>query len=114
MKKSIITLVKDLVIAAILAGLTYVLFSIGDAFSSGALAFFCLSVAGIPFGWRWASKIITAASLKGVGIKLLIAVFLGWFAIFVVLGGDLIRCIWAIIKEKKTAASNQAVAEEEN
>ena len=49
--------------------------------------------AGIPFGWRWASKLITAVSLQGIGIKLGIAFFLGWFAIYVVLITDVIRCI---------------------
>ena len=49
-----------------------------------------LAVAGLPFGWRWASKIITATSLKGIGIKLLISVLLGFIAIFVVVIKDII------------------------
>ena len=60
-----------------------------------------MMVACIPFGWRWANQLITAITLKGLGYKLLISLFLGFIAIFVVFGADLIKCIAQMSKSRK-------------
>ena len=102
------TLIKDIITAI----LTWFIFAVitnniygGDLFSLNNMEANVLATvfAGIPFGWRWASKLITAVSIKGIGIKLGIAFFLGWFAIYVVLIGDIIRCITSSAAEKKQA-----------
>ena len=51
----------------------------------------CFIVLGfIPFGWRWASNIITAVSLYGIVLKLMICLVLGLVAGPVTLGKDII------------------------
>lgn len=70
MNKSTLTVIKDIIIIAF---------------------------AGIPFGWRWASKITTAITLKGIGIKFLISVFLGCIALFLVVGTDVLKCVAEIV-----------------
>lgn len=105
MNKTIFKLVKDLIIAGILAGIGALMCSGDGTISSGATLFICLSLAGLPFGWRWASKIITAVSLKGIGLKLLFSVFLGWLAIFVVLGGDIIKFVAEVVLSKKSGSN---------
>ena len=88
------TLIKDVIFALIAWGLSaMVLRSFLPDMAGYELALMSSYCAGIPFGWRWASKIITAVSLYGVGIKLLISLVLGMFAIVIVLGGDVIRFI---------------------
>ena len=93
MKKSIMNLVKDLLIAAPLFLFSIMLFSTENSLEPAVQGMLTFASSGIPFGWRWASKIITAVSLYGVGIKLLISLVLGMFAIVIVLGGDVIRFI---------------------
>lgn len=93
MKKNAISrLVKDVILAAIAVLLAVYMFK---SFEGGILAATALFVPGIPFGWRWASKIITAVSFHGIGIKLGISMVLGWFALPVVLISDVVRCIAA-------------------
>lgn len=104
------TLVKDVLIAAIAWGIGVMFFTSGFAMDANtAYGAACLA-ACIPFGWRWASKIITAYTLKGIGIKLLISVFLGMFAIFVVLGMDVVRCLGQLLTARKRTV-RAAVAE---
>lgn len=92
-KTAIFTLIKDILLAAAFAGIIYFisLEFLGPIAAPG-MAFLC---AGVPFGWRWASKIITAVSLAGIGIKFVFSLLLGWLAIFVVIIGDIIRCFTA-------------------
>ena len=98
MKREILTLIKDFIIIGVLFVLGHALGA--TSYSNPATQnLFGLAMAGIPFGWRWASKIITAVSFKGIGIKFLISIFLGIFAIFAVVAGDIIRCISAIAKK---------------
>lgn len=49
----------------------------------------------LPFGWRWASRIITAVSLYGVGIKAVLSVVLGIFAAPICLLVDLVHIFTA-------------------
>ena len=92
-RNAIATLVKDLLLIAVLGGIALGMCRADGTLSSGMETFICIAIAGIPFGWRWASKIITAASFKGVGLKLLIAACLGCVAVFVVTLGDVIRAV---------------------
>ena len=105
------TLVKDLILAAIAFGIGIMLLqseaTLGIA-NAGPLGFFA---ACIPFGWRWSSKIITACSLKGVGIKLLISLALGVVAIFVVLGWNILCCIGQLISNSGAKKHAQRYAE---
>lgn len=98
-KVAISRLVKDVILAAIAIVLAVVVFKSGDSSILVAVALF---IPGIPFGWRWASKFITALTFHGIGIKLGIAMVLGWVAMPVVLISDVIRCIAA---PKETAAA---------
>ena len=100
MKKNAISrLVKDVILAAIAVLLAVIVYKTGNGGILGAVALF---IPGIPFGWRWASKFITALTFHGIGIKLGIAMVLGWVAMPVVLIGDVVRCIAA---PKETAAA---------
>ena len=95
------TLIKDLIIIAVLGGFAaFVIASDASMQAMGVLLW--LAITGLPFGWRWASKIITAVSLKGIGIKMLISAFVGCIAIFVVVIKDVIAYLWE--------ARSQAVA----
>ena len=92
-KNAFATLIKDVILALVAWGISAMLLQSGFDMTGGDAAMLATMCAGIPFGWRWSSKIISAVSLKGVGIKLLISLFLGCFAIFLVIGLDVIRCI---------------------
>jgi len=84
-------LIKDLIFALIAWVVGAVLF-IGMAETGVVLGIVAgLFVSGVPFGWRWLSKIVTAVSFQGICMKLLGALFLGFIAIFVVIIGDIIR-----------------------
>lgn len=104
-KNAFIALAKDLIIALAAWGLSALL--IGSLFEIDAAGakMFAIYFAGLPFGWRIASNIISAVSLKGLGIKFLIATIIGCFAVVGILGWDLLRCIgplsrlcWKLIK----------------
>ena len=95
------TLIKDIILTAIFYGLGYLILAETDFGNTANNVFAPMFIAGIPFGWRWASKLITAVSIKGIGIKLSIAFFLGWFAIYIVLIGDIISFIASIVAGKK-------------
>ena len=98
MKKSIMNLVKDLLIAAPLFLFSIMLFSTEISLEPAVKGMLTFAISGIPFGWRWASNIITAVSLKGIGLKALISAFLGCVAMPIALGGDVIRVLSALIK----------------
>lgn len=65
----------------------------------GEGVFFWSAVTGLPFGWRWVSKLITATSLKGIGIKMIISALVGCLAIYVVFAKDLI-CFLMSLRQK--------------
>ena len=105
------TLIKDLIFAAIAWGIG--IFVLTNAGSAGGMEMeqakmAAMLFAGIPFGWRWSSKIITALTFKGVAIKLLISFFLGWLAIFVVLGIDAVKWIAEMVGNAKVRKACQA------
>lgn len=108
MKNSVTTLIKDVILALVAWGICYGLLyalaghNIGNDGAMG-LGMLC---AGIPFGWRWASKIITATSIPGIGIKLVISLFLGFIAIILTLGSDVIRLVSALIQSRKHTPEN--------
>lgn len=91
-REAISRMVKDVILAAVAILLAVWLY---NSFEGGILAATALFVPGIPFGWRWASKLITAVSLHGIGAKLGISMILGWFALPIVLISDVVRCIAA-------------------
>ena len=116
-RNAVATMIKDIMFAAIAWGIAAFFInalwgSMGNgAMSAGDAKWLALFFAGIPFGWRWASKIITAMTMKGVFIKLSIAFFLGWFAIFVVLIGDIFFLVSHFAKmnaHKKTGTRTNA------
>ena len=96
-KNAIVKFMKDIILAAAFYGFGMLLLRSCDFGSAANNMFAPIFIAGIPFGWSWASKVITAMSVKGIGIKLSIALFLGWIAIWVVMIMDLIRCIAALV-----------------
>ena len=96
-RNAVITLVKDVLFAAIAWGVFYVILSDLWGGDFQAMSFF---FAGLPFGWRWSSKVITATSLKGVGLKLSLSVLIGFFAIFIVLISDVIACVVQLVQNK--------------
>ena len=85
------TLIKDLVILGIMIAIA------AATLDTTPLAVIFL---GVPFGWRWASKIITAVSLTGVVAKFLISAALGYIALPVVLIKDIIA-VFVEAKENK-------------
>ena len=113
-RNAVATMIKDILFATIAWGIAaFFINALWGSMGSGAMSagdakMLALFFAGIPFGWRWASKIITAMTMKGVFIKLSIAFFLGWFAIFVVLIGDVIYFVSYLAK--KNAKKKQAAA----
>ena len=104
-KNAFIALAKDSIIALATWGIFTLL--IGSLFEVDTVAAktFAIYFAGLPFGWRIASNIISAVSFKGLGIKFLIATFVGCFAVVGILGWDVLRCIgpltrlcWKLVK----------------
>ena len=87
--KDIITAVTAWIIGGIICCLMSGSFSISSLLACGML------VAGVPFGWRWLSKIIVATSITMVVIKGIVSIFLGWIAIFIVIIGDIIAYVFA-------------------
>ena len=72
-KNAFITLAKDAIIAFAAWGLTaLILNGLFPSIGWEGARMFAIYFAGLPFGWRIASNIISAVSLKGLGIKFLI------------------------------------------
>lgn len=91
-------LIKDIILFLSVGALLAILL----AASSGEMDFTVLIVltflfGGVPFGWRWASHIITAVSFMGIVIKFMIALFLGFIAAPV----EIIKDIIVVVKEKR-------------
>ena len=96
-KNAFATLIKDIILALVAWGISAMLLQSGLGMPGGDAAMLATMCAGIPFGWRIASSFITAVSMRGVVMKLGIALLVGMFAIFIVLGWDVIRCIGQLI-----------------
>ena len=76
-------------------------------FSGGIIIGFFLS--GIPFGWRWLSKIFTALGFLAIVAKLFGAILLGWVALPIVLVKDIIQLVVAAENEKNGIVSTETV-----
>ena len=110
-KNAFVTLGKDILLAVIAWAIGSMLLSSGfgmDVSDARMMATLC---AGIPFGWRIASKFITAVSMRGVLEKLGIALLVGMFAIFIVLGWDIVCCIGQLMGTGAEKKRRQRYAE---
>ena len=108
MKRNAITkFVKDILLAAAAWGIAFFLINgmwgvnAGGAMEAATAGAIAMMFAGVPFGWRLASKIITATSIQGVGIKLLISAILGFFAVFIILIADTIGLVVHLVEAKR-------------
>ena len=101
--KAIFTLIKDAALIAITFGIVGPLLGVTASGSMINMIVTAMVFGGIPFGWRWASKIITAVSVQGILLKLTISFFLGWLAVWVVVGSDIIGLISAVVGSRKKA-----------
>lgn len=97
-KNAFASLIKNVLTAGIAWVIGIILINSFFGISGSDAQFMAFYVACIPFGWRWSSKIITALSFQGICLKLLISLILGMFAIFVVIGWDVVCCIGQILR----------------
>lgn len=95
------TVVKDAILILITFGLISAIFGMDTYGSFMNKIAMVMMFGGIPFGWRWASKIVTAISFQGIFLKLVISFFLGWLAVWVVVIGDIISCVTAFVNSRK-------------
>lgn len=100
MKKNVfVTLIKDSLIAGASWGIAAMMLnSLFPSFGTEGAMAMAIYFAGLPFGWRIASRIITAVSFKGFGIKFLIATFIGCFAVVGILALDILRCVGPLLR----------------
>ena len=90
------TLIKDVIFALIAWGLSaMVLRSFRPDMAGYELALMSSYCAGIPFGWRWASKIFVAIGFISVLVKAVLSLFLGIPAIVIALVGDVCGIFFA-------------------
>lgn len=99
--KDIILAVAATVIIAIIATL-----SMGTDVLGGI--FIGIFLSGIPFGWRWLSKVITAIGLVAIIAKFLGSILLGWVALPIVIVKDIIQLAVAAKNEKNGTAIVEA------
>ena len=99
--KDIILAVAATVIIAIIATL-----SMGTDVLGGI--FIGIFLSGIPFGWRWLSKVITAIGLVAIIAKFLGAILLGWVALPIVIVKNIIQLAVAAKNEKNCTAIVEA------
>ena len=82
-------LIKDIIIAVV----SWLVFGIVFAYGCGIGGFgflVSLVMAGVPFGWKWMSKVFVALSFNTIVVKFFLSMFIGWFAIFVVIIKDIV------------------------
>ena len=85
--------IKDVVLF-VLFGFAGILFAASMGESDASVNIFLYILFGfIPFGWRWASNIVTAVSLYGIVIKGGLSMLLGIIAGPVTLGKDIISLV---------------------
>lgn len=82
-------LIKDLTTAGIAWVVSAVVFAMTGMGVFGGIIL-GIFMAGLPFGWRWLSKLITACNFQGLLIKTVLSMVLGWLAIFIILVKDII------------------------
>ena len=89
-------LIKDIVIAVVAWVLATVLLV---SIQGGGMVLFDIFAgfvcAGIPFGWKWASKLFVAISLHTFIFKVILSILLGWIALPVAIITDVIELIRA-------------------
>lgn len=91
-KNAIAKLIKDVLLVVVVGLIAYLVLSY--EFGKCAEVFAAAWAIGcLPYGWRTVSKIVTAMSIQGIMIKLLVSVCLGWLIVPVVLVVDVIRCL---------------------
>lgn len=83
-------LIKDVIIAAVAWLISALIFSalLGQSFLYVLPIGFLL--AGIPFGWKFLSKIFVALSFQAILTKALLSILIGWVALPIVLIKDII------------------------
>ena len=64
-------------------------------------------LSGIPFGWRWLSKVITAIGLLAIIAKFFGSILLGWVALPIVIVKDIIQLAAAAKNEKNGTATTE-------
>lgn len=100
-------LVKDIITAiaaiAVIAVITIAFMEMD--FLGGIVIGIFLS--GIPFGWRWLSKVITAIGLLAIIAKFFGAILLGWVALPIVIVKDIIQLAAAAKNEKNGTATTE-------
>lgn len=96
-KKAVKKLIKHLIIfvIAIVVAASIVVGVMGDQSSIFLGIFGGLFFAGIPFGWKVASNIITAVSFIGIIFKALISMVIGWVALPITIIKDIIAVVKA-------------------
>lgn len=111
------TLIKDiaiLLVGFIIGGIIGLVGFKPENFGDGIL-FFCLFgmvVGGVPLGWKWASKVITAVGLLSIVFKFFLSWVLGWIAAPVTVIKDIILFV-KIMKEKKNDELSEYTAQQE-
>lgn len=88
-------LIKDIIIAVIawvVVSLLFIALSDTGVALGILMGFLC---AGIPFGWRWLSKVFTAISLYTIAMKAILSVFLGWIALPIIIIKDIVALVKA-------------------
>ncbi len=74
-------MIKDIILAVlVVGGIATFAIVVQDMPVAGAIIF-ALVFGGLPFGWKWASNIITATSIIGILIKAILSIILGWVAL---------------------------------
>ena len=82
-------LIKDLTTAGIAWAISAVVFGVTGLGIFGGIIL-GMFMAGLPFGWRWLSKFVSACNFQGLLIKVMLSMVLGWLAIFIILIKDII------------------------
>ncbi|MBQ6931160.1 MAG: hypothetical protein IJN38_03440 [Clostridia bacterium] len=102
-------LVKDIIVAVAATAIIAFLAStfMESDLSVGIIAGIFFS--GIPFGWRWLSKIFTALGFLAIVAKLFGAILLGWVALPIVIVKDIIQLAVAAKNEKNGIVSAETV-----
>lgn len=96
-------LIKDIIFASIFAGIAVAIYKTNGSTDTSTLVSVIWAGAGIPCGWKLASKVVTAISFEGVLLKLLGALLLGIFALPIVVVMDIISAIAESHAAKKAA-----------
>lgn len=93
-KESKKILIKDIIIILVaFVCSTAVVVGMGEDMYMAVLAGVFFS--GIPFGWRWLSKVFISLGWFMVLVKLTLSIILGWIALPVVLIKDIVVCVKA-------------------